>query len=220
MALRGGPGLAPACDHRGVPSAELMPPPLAMGVMGSASGALDPEAVGRARRLGAAIATCGCTLVTGACPGYSYVAVAGAKSAGGMVVGISPALSHTEHVQRFDSPVDGFDIVVYTGSGLMGREVVNIRTSDIVVIVGGRSGTLGEFAIAYDEGRLIGVLTGTGGVADMVDELVANMGKDTGAHIIDDDDPERLVDRLVEYYRTEHFRCPSTLHDIKKIESA
>ena len=107
------------------------------------------------------------------------------------MVGISPALSETEHVQRFGSPIAGFDLLVYTGSGLMGREVVNIRTSDIVVIVGGRSGTLGEFAIAYDEGRLIGVLTGTGGVADMIDEIVTRMNKDTGAHVIYDDDPER-----------------------------
>src|SRR5207244_9938763 len=56
--------------------------------------------------------------------------------------------------------VDGFDVLIYTGSGLMGREITNIRSCDIVVIVGGRIGTLGEFAIAYDEGRLIGVLTG------------------------------------------------------------
>ena len=42
----------------------------------------------------------------------------------------------------------------------MGREITNIRSCDIVVIVGGRIGTLGEFAIAYDEGRLIGILTG------------------------------------------------------------
>lgn len=191
----------------------LRPPPLAVGVMGSASGELHPEAIGRVRTLGAAIAERGCTLVTGACPGFSYAAVEGAKSVDGLVVGISPALSETEHVQRFGSPVEGFDLLVYTGSGLMGREVVNIRTSDIVVIVGGRSGTLGEFAIAYDEGRLIGVLTDTGGVADMVDELVTRMNKDTGAHVIYDDDPQRLVERLFEYYTTTHYRHPSTLHD-------
>ena len=42
----------------------------------------------------------------------------------------------------------------------------------IVIIVGGRSGTLVEFSIAYDEGRLIGVLTGTGGV----DRIITNLG--------------------------------------------
>jgi predicted Rossmann-fold nucleotide-binding protein len=71
------------------------------------------------------------------------------------VVGISPALSLQEHVQRYNSPADGFDAIIYTGSGLMAREIENIRSSDIVVIAGGRSGTLGEFAIAYDEDRLI-----------------------------------------------------------------
>lgn len=193
---------------------ELTRPPLAVGVMGTASGPLDPRVVAAVRNLGAAIARAGCTLVTGACPGLPYVAVEGANDAGGLVIGISPALSETEHVQRFESPIDGFDVLVYTGSGLMGREVVNIHSSDIVVVVGGRSGTLGEFAIAYDEGRLIGVLTGTGGVADMVEELVTRMEKDTGARVLYDDDPVRLIERLLECYCTAHFRRPSALHDL------
>jgi hypothetical protein len=103
--------------------------------------------------------------------------------------------------------------MIYTGSGLMGREVVNIRSSDIVVVVGGRSGTLGEFAIAYDEGRLIGVLTGTGGVADTIASVVDRIEKPTGAHLVYDDDPVRLVARLVEYYRRRHYLRPSTFHD-------
>ena len=192
----------------------LTHPPLAFGVMGSASGELDPVVTEAVRQLGTAIAEAGCTLITGACPGLPFAAVEGAKAAGGLVVGISPALSETEHVQRYEAPVDGFDVIVYTGSGLMGREVVNIRSSDIVVIAGGRSGTLGEFAIAYDEGRLVGVLTGTGGVADMVDELVERMRKDTGAHVLFDDDPRRLVQRLVEYYRSAHYLRPSSLHEL------
>ncbi len=193
---------------------DLEEPPLAIGVMGSASGELNPKVLARVRELGEAIARHGCTLVTGACPGFSYAAVEGAKRAGGRVVGISPALSRTEHVERFGSPTAGFDLLVYTGSGLMGREVVNIRTSDIVVIVGGHSGTLGEFAIAYDEGRLIGTLRGSGGMADMLDELVDRIDKTTGAVVIGDDDPDRLVGRLVDYYERQHYKRPSTLHHI------
>jgi hypothetical protein len=97
---------------------------------------------------------------------------------------------------------------------------VNIRSSDIVVIAGGRSGTLGEFAIAYDEGRLVGVLTGTGGVADMIEELVDRMGKETGAHVLYDDDPSSLIDRLIDYYGAAHYRRPSTLHDVAGMWSA
>ena len=188
---------------------ELAQPALAVGVMGSASGAMPASAREAARRLGAAVARNGCTLVTGACPGLPYAAVEGAKEAGGLVVGISPALGESDHVRRFHSPVRGFDMIVYTGSGLMGREVVNIRSSDMVVIVGGHSGTLGEFAIAYDEGRLIGVLTGTGGIADLTEELQRHLvAKNTGAHVIYDADPDLLVSRLIEYFATKHVRRP------------
>ena len=91
----------------------------------------------------------------------------------------------------------------------MGREVVNIRSSDIVVIIGGSSGTLGEFAIAYDEGKLIGVLTGTGGISDMIADILARLSKVTGARVLYDDDPHSLVQRLRDVYQTEHFRRPS-----------
>ncbi len=58
---------------------------------------------------------------------------------------------------------------------------MNIRSSDIVIIIGGQSGTLGEYAIAYDEGRLIGVVSGSGGIADLVPELLERLTKNTGA---------------------------------------
>ncbi len=193
---------------RGSQRATISAPALAVGVMGSASPPISASATASAHELGCAVARHGCTLVTGACPGLPYAAVQGAKEHGGLVVGISPALSVEEHIHRFSSPVLGFDLLVFTGSGLMGREVINIRSVDMVVIVGGHSGTLGEFAIAYDEGRLIGVLTATGGVADLVREVVPQMCKQTGAKIIYDADPDRLVERLVNYYVSEHSRRP------------
>lgn len=148
-------------------------------------------------------------LVTGACPGLPLAAARGAKAAGGTVVGISPGLSLDEHVYKYRSPAEHHDILVFTGSGLMGREVVNIRTSDIVVIVGGRSGTLGELAIAYDEGKLIGVVTGTGGISDRVRDILAACAKDTGSQVVYDAEPERLIEELLRVYRTSHFRRPS-----------
>lgn len=60
------------------------------------------------------------------------------RAAGGMVVGLSPGMSLDEHVQKYHSPTEGFDVLIYTVSGLMGREVENIHSSDIVVIAGGR----------------------------------------------------------------------------------
>ena len=192
---------------------------LTIGVMGSAGGTFDAETWSRLVQLGRAIAQHDCILITGGCPGLPYAAVQGAKAAGGLVVGISPGLSRDEHLHKYHSPTVGFDVLIYTGSGLMGREVENIRSSDMVVIAGGRSGTLGEFAIAYDEGRLIGVLTGTGGVADGIDLVVPLVeGKRTGAAVLYDEDPARLIDRLVDYYWTTHCQHPNCFCHLERTD--
>ncbi|MDA8387728.1 MAG: protein containing YHS domain protein [Nitrospiraceae bacterium] len=182
---------------------------LKIGVMGSASGYLHKGHLDAAYRLGRAIAGNDCVTITGACPGLPLEAARGAKDAGGLVIGVSPALSEWEHVHRYDSPVDYHDVLIFTGSGLMGREVVNIRTSDIVVIIGGRSGTLGEFSIAYDEGKLVGVVLGTGGITSEIKYILRVIKKKTGARVLHDDDPERLVKSLLSYYTSRHFRRPS-----------
>jgi len=165
----------------------------------------------RAREIGRAIAEHDCVLVTGACPGLPYEAVCGCKEAGGTTAGISPALDLYEHRNRYESPFDEFDVMIYTGDGLMGREVTGIRSCDIVVLIGGRSGTLGEFAIAYDEAKVIGVLSGSGGVADHVDELLAIIKKKTGAQLVFDADPRKLMDRLMKVYEKGRGKLPARL---------
>lgn len=182
---------------------------LSVGVMGSAGSDHDSEIVDNCRTLGKTIAERGLTLITGACPGLPYECAMWAKRVGGLSVGISPALSLDEHVHKYCSPADAFDVLIYTGSGLMGREVTNIRSSDMVIIVGGRSGTLGEFSIAFDEGKLIGVLEGSGGITPHLPEIVSSFGKDTGSHIIYDEDPVSLVSRMLSYYEHCQYKRPS-----------
>lgn len=179
-----------------------------IGVMGSAGGDADPRVNEVCRKLGEIIASRGCCLLTGACPGLPQETVLGAKEAGGHIVGISPAATLKEHVEVFDSPYEEYDVLIFTGLGLMGRELINIRSSDIVVVVGGRSGTLGEFAIAYEEGKLIGVLTETGGVTEVLPVLEASLTKATGAEVLYNADPGQLVDRLIERYVSEEYVCP------------
>ena len=82
----------------------------------------------------------------------------------------------------------------------MGREIENIRSCDLVVFMGGRSGTLGEFAIAYDEGKVIGILQGTGGIADKMDVIVRLVEKETGAQIVYSREPQDLLDGLLAVY--------------------
>ena len=175
-------------------------PKMVFGVMGSAGGEMPESAREKIYDLGAEVGKRGYTLVTGIAPGLPHDSVLGSKSEGGLTIGISPAQSLTEHIERYKSPTRGYDIIVYTGSGLMGREVENIQTCDAVVIVGGRSGTLGEFAIAYDQAKIIGVLEGTGGIADRIDDLLKVINKDTGAKVIGHSDPIKLVELLEQAY--------------------
>jgi len=172
-----------------------------VGVMGSAGGPLAKDVMEKVFLLGQEVARRGHVLVTGACPGLPHEAIKGANSEGGITIGISPALNFAEHLLKYRSPCAGYDAIIYTGSGLMGREIENIRTCDFVIFAGGRSGTLGEFAIAYDEAKLIGVLQGSGGIADRLEEILSFVNKQTGATVVLESDPVRLLDRLEAVYR-------------------
>lgn len=171
-----------------------------IGVMGSASGPTlrDPRAVALAERLGVAVARRGCILITGACPGLPDKAAEGAKRRGGFVFGISPAFSKREHLEIYGSPIEHYDMILYSGMGLMERDIVNIRSSDAIAIVGGGVGTLNEFTVAYEERKPIGVVTGTGGLSDHIPEILAFLSRRNDPdRIVYDDNPERLVERLL-----------------------
>ncbi|HEV3089108.1 MAG TPA: hypothetical protein VGX96_17995 [Candidatus Elarobacter sp.] len=174
-----------------------------IGVMGSAGGIITEDQLALARRLGRRIAERNCVIVTGACPGLPHAAVLGAHEAGGDSLGVSPARSREEHVGVFESPLDPYTAIVFTGSGLMGRETHNIHSSDFVIFVGGRSGTLGEFAIAYDEGKLIGILLNSGGISNDFESIAKLIEKQTGAVMVEDEGPERLVDRCLDRWVAE-----------------
>ncbi len=116
-----------------------------------------------AELLGAALAQQDCILVTGATTGLPDLVAKAFRSHGGFALGISPAHDRKEHLERYGLPDDGADVIIYTGFGYKGRNVINVRSADIVIIFGGATGTLNEFTIAYDEGKIIGVLEGSGG---------------------------------------------------------
>jgi len=178
---------------------------LKVGVMGAASNALAGADISRlesiAEELGRVLATRELVTVTGATTGLPHMVSRAARKHGGLTIGISPAMNEREHRERFRLPVDDTDVIIYTGFGLKGRNVVNIRSSDIVIIFGGEMGTLNEFTIAYDEGKIIGILTGSGGVADHIPEIIGFAGKPTESIVIYDSEPERLIEACLNAFR-------------------
>jgi len=170
-----------------------------VGVMGSAateSARLDAgnTRVAKAESLARAIAAQDVILLTGATTGIVYVVGKTAHDAGSFHIGISPGANEHEHVEMYKLPLDACDSLIFTGFGLKGRNVVLVRSCDVVLFVAGAMGSLNEFTIAHDEGKVIGCLTGTGGVADETEYLLQKFGKrGTSARIFQNDDPERLV---------------------------
>jgi len=166
-----------------------------VGVFGSAAGEVDKDTTVMARTVGSLLAEKDCITLTGGCPGYPYEAVLGAKEAGGFTVGISPATSREEHVKHYKFPTEGFDFLVYAGSGKKGRNVVSLYTADAAIAIAGRIGTLNELTIAYDEHRPIGILD-VPGLAKEFKRLAEGCGK-SGAPIILRSDPRELVNGLL-----------------------
>ena len=174
-----------------------------VGVMGAShNDALPDQEEQRLKNLagdlGASLAKHDCILVTGATTGLPDLVARAFRKQGGFALGISPAENRAEHLKRYGLPEEGADVFIYTGFGYKGRNVINIHSADIVIIFGGAIGTLNEFTIAYDEGKIIGVLEGSGGVADRIPAIVEFCNKSTRGTLVFEKDPERLVQNCLD----------------------
>src|SRR4030095_3238541 len=173
-----------------------------MGSAGDAPGVTNKEALAeKANALALALAERRVLLLTGATTGIVYVVGKAAHEAGILHVGISPATDSSEHVDSYKLPLDACDLIVYTGFGLKGRNVVLVRSCDIVLFVAGAMGSLNEFTIAHDEGKIIGCLTGTGGVADEVDYLLKKFSKNSDTRVFQNEDAGKLLDTCLNELR-------------------
>ena len=68
----------------------------------------------------------------------------------------------------------------------------------MVIFIAGAMGSLNEFTIAHDEGKVIGCLTGSGGVADEADYLLARFARKHKAQVFQHSDPEKLITQCLE----------------------
>jgi len=154
------------------------------------------------KELGREIARHNSVLVTGATTGSPFWAAIGAKEEGGIVIGLSPAYNEFDHIKTYNLPVDYHDLIVYTGFGYSGRNLLLTRAADAVIITCGRMGTLNEFTIAFEDNKPIGVLTGTGGIADEIKNIVDKARRGEGK-IVYDSDPKILVEKVLELVKKE-----------------
>src|SRR3989338_7026394 len=161
-----------------------------------------PDALEKAKELGRQIVEHNSVLVTGATTGFPLWAAIGTKEAGGFSIGLSPAISEREHVEAYKLPLDYMDVIIFCGEVFSGRKLLLSRSSDAVIVGCGRMGTLNEFTIAFEDNKPIGVLTGTGGTADLIESIVKSSHRGHG-QIVYDKDPKTLIEKALELVKKE-----------------
>jgi uncharacterized protein (TIGR00725 family) len=162
----------------------------------------DNSSVALAERIGRAIVSSGAILVTGATNGLPHHAGKAALEAGGYVLGVSPASNAKEHVERYSRPIDGCSEIFWTGTGFTIRNAINARNCDGAIIVGGEIGTLQEFCATFAEGKVIGVLTSSGGVTRFLEQVVKTCTNHYSAEVFFDSEPEKLVELVMNIFST------------------
>lgn len=186
-----------------------------IGVSGAAeTGHCGIDALDKSKMLGAEIVKQGGILVTGATTGFPLWACMGAKEAGGISIGLSPAQNERDHVENWRMPIDYMDLIIYTGFGFPGRDLLFTRSCDAVLIGCGRIGTFHEFTIAFEDGKPVGVLEGSWTAAEQIKDMIEKSGR-PAPNVIFDIDPKNLVARIIKMVEAEKQNIRDTVPQVK-----
>ena len=166
------------------------------------TGHCGAEAMETAKELGREIVGHNAILINGATTGFPLWAARGAKEEGGFVIGVSPASSEKEHIEKYNLPVEYTDMIIYTGFGYSGRNLLLTRSSDGIIVGCGRMGTLNEFTIAFEDDKPIGVLEGDWETHEVI-KLVVEKSRRGPGKIAYDRDPRKLVEKIIELIKKE-----------------
>ncbi|HWA31969.1 MAG TPA: hypothetical protein VG694_00745 [Candidatus Paceibacterota bacterium] len=164
------------------------------------TGHCGPNALEKAKELGYEIARQGAVLVTGATTGFPFWVAMGVKEAGGISIGFSPAANEREHAEVYKLPLDYMDLIIYTGFGYAGRDLLLTRSADAVICGCGRIGTIHEFTIAFEDGKPIGIYEGPWEMAGELKEILEK-GHRPNSKIVSGLDPKKLVSEIIDLIR-------------------
>jgi predicted Rossmann-fold nucleotide-binding protein len=178
-----------------------------IGIFGSAAGDLT-NIIPIARELGDCLSKQDVVLITGACNGLPYEVVSTAAQKGSEIWGFSQSANKADQEKTVHHDTEIYTKLFYVPKDyafindlFVSRKYRNVSSTahcDAGIIISGRWGSLNEFTNLYDMGKVIGVLTGTGGVADELETLNKKIHKPGKAIVIFDKDPNKLVEEILE----------------------
>jgi hypothetical protein len=105
---------------------------------------------------------------------------------------------------KYRLPAKPFDMVIYTGMHYVGRDAFLINSSDAVISIGGRLGTLHEAVIALETDTPIAFLDGAGGTGGEMMNILTAAGRQPSERILFGNDPVELLNKLIVVLDREH----------------
>ena len=113
----------------------------------------------------------------------------------GLSMGFKVIIFPPESMEDVYFPKDA--IVIKTGTSFRVRSVFLVRTSDILVSLGGASGSIQEIVTAYNEGRDVFVLGGSGMATDKISSFSPYIDERKTSRIIMVNNPRKLADEVI-----------------------
>lgn len=153
-------------------------------------------ALEKGKELGREIARQGAILVTGATTGFPLWAAMGAKEVGGISIGFSPAATEKEHVEVYKLPLDYLDLIIYTGFGYPGRDLLLTRSVDAVICGCGRIGTIHEFTVAFEDSKVIGIFEGPWDMDEQLKDILAKSHR-PNEKIVTGSDEKKIIEDVI-----------------------
>jgi len=155
------------------------------------------DALEKAQSLGEKIAEHNCIVNVPASTGFPFWVAKGARSKQGTVVGFSPAANEGEHVNVYDLPIKYMDIIIYSGFGYAGSDLLLSRSSDAIIFGYGGIETIHEFWVAFQENKPIGILKGDWDTDEILYSILKDNEEFDHKRVIFDEDPNRLIEKLI-----------------------
>ncbi len=189
-----------------------------IGIFGSAFNE-NEKTIELAKKLGSVLGDEKVIIITGACAGMPDIIANEAAKKGAEIWGFASTRNEEElktqyaegnfsaYTKIFYIPQNFRELFFIEKDAVFGvqkpslqkyRNVISTANCDGAIIISGRWGSLNEFTNLFDMGKVIGVLTGTGGIADELENLSKKINKPSVAKVFFDNDPEKLVEKVLE----------------------
>ena len=132
-------------------------------------------------------------ILTGGCSGILGEIIKQAKCVNIQSKAYSPDKNRILHDKRLDNLASHHFSEIEYHEGFTSRSLSMIHNSDAILVINGRMGTLSEFSIALEEGKKVGVLTDTGGIADHLEQITLWTNKKFSKQLLFSSDPKKII---------------------------